>query len=151
MFGVCLPEHEPNNTIHSILQLCRRQHNETVRPSHHWDLSSLKLVSSLAGKFAPSEVELLTDPTDKIKSRLFAKVNSDRSRDLRCENLRFQMVQFLATSEDIFFRHKKPIRRLSKCLICEKVLRREDGQMIKCKGTNLTVEVDGSVLPKHDW
>ena len=61
------------------------------------------------------------------------------------------MVQFLGTSEDRFFRTKKPISRLARCLICEKVLRREDSQMIKCKGTNLTVEVDGSVLPKHDW
>ena len=61
------------------------------------------------------------------------------------------MVQFLGTSEEGLCRQKKPIRRLSKCLICEKVLRREDGQIIKCKGTNLTVEVDGSVLPKHEW
>ena len=32
------------------------------------------LIARLAEKFSPSEVEVLVDPTDKIKSRLYAKV-----------------------------------------------------------------------------
>ena len=32
------------------------------------------MIASLAEKFSPSEVEVVVDPTDKIKSRLYAKV-----------------------------------------------------------------------------
>ena len=64
------------------------------------------------------------------------------------------MVQFLGSNEDPVGRAGRArvsATSLSKCLICKNVVKREDGYMTKCKGTNLVVEVDGTVLPKHEW
>ena len=59
------------------------------------------------------------------------------------------MVQFLGSSE--VGQWRRSASSLSSCLVCLQVVRREDGHEIQCKGTNLVVEADGTVRPKHEW
>ena len=61
------------------------------------------------------------------------------------------MVQFLGSSEGRHHRPSVSASRLARCLNCLQVVKRDEGHLIKCKGTNLLVGVDGTVRPKHEW